>query len=344
MASSRPATEAPPVDIAAYGPSVGDTWDEWNPTEESIRPVRGRHRVAKQRGMARSGTVLGVGMVAAIGAGGMATAQDKPKSPVSMPDLSTFTDSLPDAADLPGVGGLVSDTEDVGTTTVAAPLTQAGLTATATDAGQTDAGEALRARILQQADQQQEAADQQVRDAASAAAASKAADEAAATAEAERKAEEEEKRKAEEEQKRKAEEERLRKLAASFSLPLASYQLTSGYGEAGSMWSSNHTGQDFAAPNGTPVKAVHSGTIKEAGWAGSYGYRIVLELSDGTEIWYCHLSSMTKTSGSVTTGDVIGRVGSTGNSSGPHLHVEVRPGGGDAVDPLAWLRGKGLSV
>jgi murein DD-endopeptidase MepM/ murein hydrolase activator NlpD len=46
----------------------------------------------------------------------------------------------------------------------------------------------------------------------------------------------------------------------------------------------------------------------------------------------------------VNTGDVIGRVGSTGNSSGPHLHVEVHPDGDDAIDPLAWLRGKGLSI
>lgn len=346
MASSRSATEAPTAEPTAFGPAAGDSWDEWNPTEESIRSVRGRHRVAKQRsGMARSGAVLGVGMVAAMGAGGIATAQDKPQLPVSLPDLASLTDKLPEAAELPGVGTLVADTaEQEDTTTVAAPLTQAGLTGDDTAAGQTDAGEALRARILQQADQQQAAAEQQAREAAAKKAAADASASAAKTAEAERKAEEERKRKAEEERKRKAEEERLRKLAASFSMPLGSYQLTSSFGDSGSMWSNNHTGQDFAAPTGTPVKAVHGGTIKEAGWAGSYGYRIILELNDGTEIWYCHLSSMTKTGGSVTTGEVIGNVGSTGNSSGPHLHLEVRPGGGDPIDPLAWLRGKGLNV
>ncbi|MDK1473003.1 M23 family metallopeptidase [Streptomyces sp. 549] len=338
MASSRSATEAPPAEVTAYGPVAGDSWDEWNPTEESTRSVRGRHRVAKQRGMARSSAVLGVGMVAAIGAGGIATAQDKPRLPVSLPDLGSLTDNLP------GVDTLAADTAESDTTTVSAPFTQVGLTQSDADAGQTDAGEALRARILQQADQQQAAADQQERDALAKAAAAKAAENAAKTAEQERKAEEERKRKAEEERKRKAEEERLRKLAATFSMPLASYQLTSSFGDSGSMWSNNHTGQDFAAPTGTPVKAVHAGTIKEAGWAGSYGYRIILELNDGTEVWYSHLSSMTKTSGTVTTGDVIGNVGSTGNSSGPHLHLEVRPGGGDPIDPLAWLRGKGLSV
>ncbi|WP_308405556.1 M23 family metallopeptidase [Streptomyces tardus] len=347
MASSRSAPEASRTaaqQYEAFGPEAGDSWDEWNPTAESIRPVRGRHRVAKQRGgMGRSGAVLGVGMVAAIGAGGMATAQDKPKAPVSVPDLGSLAEKLPDASELPGIGGMVADKEP-DTETLAAPLTQAGLSSEDSAAGQTDAGEALRARILQQADQQQAAADAQVREEAANAAASAAAEKASEAADAERKAEAERKRKAEEERKRKAEEERLRKLAASYTLPLAGFQLTSGFGDSGSMWSSNHTGQDFAAPSGTPVKAVHTGTVKEAGWAGSYGYRIVLELDDGTEIWYCHLSSMTKTGGQVTTGDTIGRVGSTGNSSGPHLHMEVRPGGGDAVDPLSWLRGKGQNI
>ncbi len=76
---------------------------EWNPTEETVRPVRGRHRVVKQRGgLARSSTVLGVGVIAAVGAGGMATAQDKPRLAISLPDL-------PDASSLPGIGELVSD-------------------------------------------------------------------------------------------------------------------------------------------------------------------------------------------------------------------------------------------
>ncbi len=112
------------------------------------------------------------------------------------------------------------------------------------------------------------------------------------------------------------------------------------------MWSSGyHTGLDLAAPTGTPVNAVHGGTIKSAGWSGAYGYRIVLELPDGTEVWYCHLSSMTVSAGqTVGTGDTIGRVGATGNVTGPHLHLEVHTPGGGGVDPLAWLRGKGLTV
>ncbi len=237
-------------------------------------------------------------------------------------------------------------------TLAAAPLTTAGVSTADAQQGTTDAGEALRARILQQAEQQQDAADTEAKVAAEAKAAEQAAAEAAeqqsaaeAKAEEEKRKAEEEKRKAEEEAARKAEQERLAKLAASYSLPLSSYTLTSTYGQSGSMWSSgHHTGLDFAAPKGTPLKAVHGGTIKSAGWSGAYGYRIVLELPDGTEIWYCHLSSMTVTSGEVGTGDVIGRVGATGNVTGDHLHLEVHTPGGAGIDPAAWLRDKGLTV
>jgi murein DD-endopeptidase MepM/ murein hydrolase activator NlpD len=112
------------------------------------------------------------------------------------------------------------------------------------------------------------------------------------------------------------------------------------------MWSSGqHTGLDFAAPTGTPVKAVHGGTVKSAGWSGSYGYRIVLELEDGTEVLYAHLSSMTASAGQqVSTGETIGRVGATGNVTGPHLHLEVHTAGGAGIDPMAWLRSKGLTI
>nr|WP_206323851.1 M23 family metallopeptidase [Streptomyces sp. HNM0574] len=342
-------------ELTAYGPpggEAGESWGEWNPTEESIRPVRGRHRVAKQRGggMARSGAVLGVGMIAAVGAGGMATAKDQGASSISMPDLASsvkdIPSQLPDAEELPGIGSLMAGDSSDETVVAAAPLTGAGITEEDAASGQTDAGEALRARIVAQAESQQNQAESEAREAAAQEAAEKARVEAAEKAAAEREAEEERQRKIEEEKRRKAEAERLAKLARSFTAPLSNFQLTSGFGDSGGMWASDHTGQDFAAPTGTPVKAVHTGTIKEAGWAGSFGYRIVLELDDGTELWFCHLSSMTKSAGEeVNTGDVIGRVGSTGNSSGPHLHVEVRPGGSDtAVDPLAWMRGKGINV
>ncbi|WP_405937900.1 M23 family metallopeptidase [Streptomyces sp. NBC_00726] len=324
------------------------TWEEWNPTEESVRPVRGKHRVAKQRnGLARSSTVLGVGVIAAVGAGGMATAQSKPPVSISLPD--SIADNLPDAKSLPGVGALFSggsEAETPATATAAAPLTTAGITTAEAEHGTTDAGEALRARILQQAEQQQGAADAEAKAAEEKAAAEKAAAEAKKQQdEAEAKAAAE-KKKAEEEAKKKAEALRLAKLAASYSLPTSSYTITSTFGEAGSMWSSGyHTGLDFAAPTGTPIKAIHTGTIKSAGWSGAYGYRTVLELEDGTELWFCHQSSIGVTVGQkVTTGDTIGRVGATGNVTGPHLHLEVHTPGGTGIDPMAWLRARGLTV
>ncbi|MER6995161.1 M23 family metallopeptidase [Streptomyces sp. NPDC000410] len=359
MASNEPALQDPPttewVPTGQWAPTAAG--EEWNPTEESVRPVRGRHRVVKQRnGLARSSTVLGVGVIAAVGAGGMATAQDKPPVSISLPD--TITDNLPDAKSLPGVGSLISDSDEDEADAQSgneAPLTTLSIDSSA-DSGAdatADAGEALRARILQQAEQQQAKVDAEAKAAAEQAAAEQAAAEAKKQQTAAEAKAAEEKRKAEaaakaaaEEAARKAEAERLAKLAASYSLPTSSYTITSTYGQAGSMWSSGyHTGLDLAAPTGTPAKAVHGGTIKSAGWSGSYGYRIVLELEDGTEVWYCHLSSMTVGAGQkVGTGETIGRVGATGNVTGPHLHLEVHTAGGDGIDPMAWLRGKGLTV
>ncbi|AWL39711.1 MULTISPECIES: M23 family metallopeptidase [Streptomyces] len=347
MASNQPAPEtSSPFRPAAFG-DENTTRGEWNPTEDSLRPVRGRHRVAKQRGLARSSTVLGVGVIAAVGAGGMATAQGKPPVSISLPD--SVKDNLPDPSSLPGVGAFMSggsDADDTTAVTASAPLTSAGITATEAEQGATDAGEALRARILQQAEQQQSGAEAEARAAEESAAAEQAAKEAAkqqSAAEAKAAAE---KKAAEEAAKAKAEAERLAKLAASYSLPTSSYTITSTFGQAGSLWSSGqHTGLDFAAPTGTPVKAVHGGTVKSAGWSGSYGYRTVLELDDGTEIWYCHQSSMDVTAGQrVNTGDTIGRVGATGNVTGPHLHLEVHTADGSGIDPMSWLRSKGLTV
>lgn len=323
-------------------------WEEWNPTEESVRPVRGKHRVAKQRnGLARSSTVLGVGVIAAVGAGGMASAQSKPPVSISLPDA--ISDKLPEAKSLPGVGALFSsgsEAEKAGTETASAPLTTAGITTTEAEQGTTDAGEALRARILQQAEQQQDSADAEAKAAEEKAAAEKAAAEAKKQQDAAEAKVAAAKKKAEAEAKKKAEAVRLAKLAASYAIPTSSYTITSTFGEAGSMWSSGyHTGLDFAAPTGTPIKAIHSGTVKSAGWSGAYGYRTVLELEDGTELWFCHQSSIGVGVGQkVTTGDTIGRVGATGNVTGPHLHLEVHTPDGTGIDPMTWLRARGLTV
>ncbi|MFG3295719.1 M23 family metallopeptidase [Streptomyces sp. NPDC048179] len=345
MASNRPAPTAPFVpsqrqpDTFGYGSYRTDEgpWEEWNPTEDSLTQARGRHRVAKQKGggLARSSTVLGVGVIAAVGAGGMASANTgKPPVSISLPDLPSSVDSLL------GEGGGHQATQTA--------LSSVTTTTTATDAdsSSSDAGEALRSRIIAQAEQQQNqldtkasakavaAADKAVYDAeakAVKAAAAKAADA---------------KEQAEADAKAKAEKERLAALAKQYTLPVVSYTITGTFGQAGSMWSSGyHTGLDFAAPTGTLIKAVHGGTVTEAGWAGSYGYRTILTLDDGTELWFCHQSSISVSVGQkVATGDVIGRVGATGNVTGPHLHLEVHPGGqATGIDPMTWLRGKGLN-
>ncbi|MFF6875249.1 MULTISPECIES: peptidoglycan DD-metalloendopeptidase family protein [unclassified Streptomyces] len=345
MASNRPAPAAPlapkrDTDTFGYGnqPTEEGPFQEWNPTEESIRPVRGRHRVTKQRGggLARSSTVLGVGVIAAVGAGGMASAQTgKPPVSISVPDL-------------PSVGSLISDDDTPEGS--ATPLSSLGTAAAATEQTKgtsgAGAGEALRARIMAQVEHQQDQIETKAAEDA-AAAAQKAAAEAVAKAEKEAKDKAAEaKKKAEEEARKKAEAERLAALAKQFTLPTSSYTITSSFGQAGAYWSSGyHTGLDFAAPTGTPIKAVHSGTITEAGWNGSYGYKTVLTLDDGTEIWYAHQSSIGVSVGQkVSTGEVIGRVGATGNVTGAHLHLEVHSGGSTSgIDPMAWLRGKGLN-
>ena len=124
----------------------------------------------------------------------------------------------------------------------------------------------------------------------------------------------------------------------AWHLPTQGYHLTARFGQAGGHWVSNHTGLDFAAPTGTPIFAVAAGTITETGWAGAYGNRTVETLPDGTELWYAHQSAIrVKVGQQVLSGQTIGAVGSTGNTTGPHVHLEVRPGGGDPVDPYQAL-------
>lgn len=100
-----------------------------------------------------------------------------------------------------------------------------------------------------------------------------------------------------------------------------------------------HGGLDIAAAMGTPVGAARSGVVTRAGWWGTYGNVVVLDHGDGTETRYAHLSAITVRVGQgLRQGDVLGRVGSTGASTGPHLHFEVRFDG-RAVDPLPYIQG-----
>ncbi|MFF7814396.1 LysM peptidoglycan-binding domain-containing M23 family metallopeptidase [Streptomyces roseolus] len=120
------------------------------------------------------------------------------------------------------------------------------------------------------------------------------------------------------------------------------------YRASGSMWSSGyHTGADFIASSGTTVRAVGAGTVVSAGWSGAYGNEVVIQHADGNYSQYAHLSSLAVSAGqSVSGGQQIGLSGSTGNSTGPHLHFEIRtsPSYGADIDPLAYLRQHGVAI
>ncbi len=127
-----------------------------------------------------------------------------------------------------------------------------------------------------------------------------------------------------------------------WSLPVTGFVLTSLYGPR---WGSMHTGLDLAVPSGTPIHAMADGVVLSMEYSGGYGNRTIVQHNDGTETWYCHQSRFATAPGAlVKGGELIGYVGSTGHSTGPHLHVEVHPNGGDPINPLTWMRALGLAV
>jgi len=127
--------------------------------------------------------------------------------------------------------------------------------------------------------------------------------------------------------------------------PVEGYRLTGRFGDSASLWASAHTGLDFAAAEGTAIRAVAPGVVTSVAYDGSYGYKSVVTLADGTQLWFCHQSEQLVSVGDrVVAGEVIGTVGSTGNVTGPHLHLEVRPPGAGPVDPQQALAAHGLRV
>ncbi|HOF63357.1 MAG TPA: M23 family metallopeptidase [Dermatophilaceae bacterium] len=125
--------------------------------------------------------------------------------------------------------------------------------------------------------------------------------------------------------------------------PINSYVLTSGYGWR---WGRIHAAQDFAVSVGTPVKSMSSGVVVAAGWMGTYGNRVEIKYWDGTVSLYAHNSALkVKVGDKVAPGQIVALSGNTGNSTGPHLHVEIRTNGNSTkIAPLPWMRAKGLSV
>lgn len=113
--------------------------------------------------------------------------------------------------------------------------------------------------------------------------------------------------------------------------------ISSRYGVSSKIRVSTHTGLDIAATTGTPIKVVADGTITLAAYSGSYGYLVKVDHGNGVETWYGHTSKMLVKEGqAVKAGNTIALVGSTGNSTGPHLHFEVRING-EHVNPQKYL-------
>ncbi|MEU9360802.1 M23 family metallopeptidase [Streptomyces sp. NPDC048301] len=136
-----------------------------------------------------------------------------------------------------------------------------------------------------------------------------------------------------------------KKKASAWEAPVNHYVLSATYGTGGDRWAHKHSGQDFAVPIGTKVEAAHTGRVVKAGPNGggdgpAYGNAIVIKHANGKYSQYAHLSKIeVKVGDRVKTGDEIARSGNTGNSSGPHLHFEIRttPNYGSAINPVTYL-------
>ena len=135
--------------------------------------------------------------------------------------------------------------------------------------------------------------------------------------------------------------------------PIKNLPISTGFRVKGKHWSKGyHTGVDYRCPVGTPVHAAQDGTVVAGGWGAAYGTSVLIDqkaLNDGTPNriaggWaiYAHLSKVNVKAGqAVRKGDLIGWSGNTGNSTGPHLHFEVRNnvrwGAGSEVDPMPFI-------
>ncbi|RVU27228.1 M23 family peptidase [Streptomyces antnestii] len=126
--------------------------------------------------------------------------------------------------------------------------------------------------------------------------------------------------------------------------PVEHYELSAGFDSAGEHWAHRHTGQDFAVDIGTPVRAVGEGRVVSVSCGGAFGIEIVVSHPGGYYTQYAHLAAVTVDQGEqVRTGQWIGQSGTSGNSTGPHLHFEVRltPYLGSGIDPVPWLAERG---
>jgi murein DD-endopeptidase MepM/ murein hydrolase activator NlpD len=123
--------------------------------------------------------------------------------------------------------------------------------------------------------------------------------------------------------------------AHGWQLPIKSYTVTSGFGFR---WGRLHAGEDFGAPTGTDLVSMSTGTVDFAGQESGYGNIVKIRYWDGTVSYFGHMSRISVNTGeSLEPGQSVGAVGNTGHSTGPHLHLEMHPNGGGAVNPQGWL-------
>ncbi|MFD3487510.1 M23 family metallopeptidase [Streptomyces sp. NPDC058665] len=144
------------------------------------------------------------------------------------------------------------------------------------------------------------------------------------------------------------------KKSPTWGKPVSKYELSASFGIGGGRWAHKHSGQDFAVPVGTNVKAAHDGVVVKAGPNGAgdgpaYGNAIVIKhgTKNAKYSQYAHLSKVKVNIGQkVDKGESIALSGNTGNSSGPHLHFEIRttPNYGSAINPLTFLRSADVTV
>jgi murein DD-endopeptidase MepM/ murein hydrolase activator NlpD len=129
----------------------------------------------------------------------------------------------------------------------------------------------------------------------------------------------------------------------AWSLPMPGAEVTSCYGPR---WGTMHAGIDFALPAGTPIESVGAGTVAATGWLYTgYGISVVVDHGNGYLTHYAHMSETKVSEGQkVKAGDTLGLEGSTGDSTGPHLHFEVHQGMWNQIEPADWLRDHGVNV
>lgn len=143
------------------------------------------------------------------------------------------------------------------------------------------------------------------------------------------------------EAKERAAEAKQAALAHNWQLPVTNPVKTSGFGYR---WGRLHAGEDFAVSVGTPLASMSTGTVDFAGPISGYGVLVRIRYWDGTMSYYGHMSSVSVNKGdSVDPGEIVGRSGNTGRSTGPHLHLEIHPNGGDPVDPGPWLERRNIA-